>query len=361
MAVKCFRVKSLGEYYNVIGEISDALCGQEGREIKSLWFRAESCIQYSLIPSLYRDRVEQSSASEKYTRLHYQEELRVQHYQAKNYHYFQNVPASRIEWLEVMQHHGVSTRVLDWSESSTHSLLFALEPFYSQKTNSFHVRYQLSPCVWVLDPNGLNADLIRLLRNASRLQEELLGELVMSPTEIDRVRERIANIYAEENMENEFGCKDTGHITFIANLSEMEKNIEKNRSRIKELLLDGTCNPMNYILARIYSDGFPIEDHKLPPLAVVQSYHSERIKAQKGVFAVFPFYFPNDKNSVWKNVGINPDSMSYNKTVQKHLYKICFESPQRMAREALENGMNESWLYPEMPIVSNEIEHHSVY
>ena len=35
-----------------------------------------------------------------------------------------------MEWLEVMQHHQVNTRVLDWSESSIHSLIFAVEAFF---------------------------------------------------------------------------------------------------------------------------------------------------------------------------------------------------------------------------------------
>ena len=49
-------------------------------------------------------------------------------------------------------------------------------------------------------------------------------------------------------------------------------------------------NSVYYVLGRIYSDGYILEDRKIPPLAVVHPYHSERIKAQKGVFTVFPFY-----------------------------------------------------------------------
>ena len=40
---------------------------------------------------------------------------------------------------------------------------------------------------------------------------------------------------------------------------------------------------------------------------------------------------------------------------------IVISDPQRIAYELLSNGMNDSWLYPELPIVSNVLSGRKVY
>lgn len=64
------------------------------------------------------------------TDLKLEENARIENFIAKNNQFFMQTPASEAEWLEVMQHHDVSTRLLDWSESAAHSLIFTLEYFF---------------------------------------------------------------------------------------------------------------------------------------------------------------------------------------------------------------------------------------
>ena len=71
--------------------------------------------------------------------------------------------------------------------------------------------------------------------------------------------------------------------------------------------------------------------------------------------------FDDSDTGKLNDLKINPNSMSYNKIAQKSLHKIVLTRPQKIAGEVLLNGMNESWLYPEIPIISNEIEHRQVY
>ena len=64
---------------------------------------------------------------------------------------------------------------------------------------------------------------------------------------------------------------------------------------------------------------------------------------------------------MYRKMGINPDAMENNAMASQVLHQIIIENPQKMAFELMQNGMNDSWLYPEMPVVSNEIESHAVY
>ena len=323
-----------------------------------LWFRGQSNANYSLIPSLLRTKAYAVKKDGGYTKLHYAEDIRTQHYIAKNYHLLAQEPSSRVEWLEVMQHHQVNTRVLDWSESSLHSLLFALEPFFDGDRFKSESRKKCTPCVWVLRPGLLNKKIMNYLKENEKLQEAMLYDLGDNA----EGKKKILNKFKEYGKLEEYSETDeTKHIDYIFNLSSINDELLRDRSRLKELLTKGEItNPYYYLLARIYSDGYVLEDRKLPPLCVVHPYHSERIKAQKGVFTVFPFYKECESDSVMRINNINPDAMEYNNMASDCLYQILIKNPQKVALQMLQNGMNDSWLYPEMPVVSSEIENHRI-
>ncbi len=354
---KC--VCSLGDYMKVVSEIEQRRPGKYTSP-SILWFRGQSNAEYSLIPSLFRTKAfaKKKEQAGNYTKLHYAEDIRTQHYIAKNFHLLNKEPSSRVEWLEVMQHHQIYTRVLDWSESSMHSLLFALEPFFDESKYKEGERKKCVPCVWVLNPQMLNRKIIEYLKEDQYLQKALMKDLKLSKIEQWKILKKL-RIYGDTDEYSE--TDETAHIDHIVNLSSINDEILRDRSRLKELLVEGdVMNPYYYLLTRIYSDGYVLEDRKLPPLCVVHPYHSERIKAQKGVFSVFPFY----KNQPWESDlrknSINPDAMDYNAMAAECLCQIIIKNPQKVALQMMSNGMNTSWLYPEMPIVSSEIENHRI-
>jgi hypothetical protein len=58
-------------------------------------------------------------------------------------------PSSDWDWYFLMQHYGVPTRLIDWSEGSLIALYFAL--FYKRDDDD------TNPCVWMMNPFGFNS------------------------------------------------------------------------------------------------------------------------------------------------------------------------------------------------------------
>lgn len=363
MAIAIKYADSLGAYMNQIAEIAETARDAQQSAVRSMnppimWFRGHSNAGYSLTPSLFRTKAYAEKKTGNYTKLHYAEDIRTQHYIAKNFHLLSREPSSRVEWLEVMQHHQVNTRVLDWSESSLHSLLFALEPFFDGVKYKEESRKKCVPCVWVLIPKFLNRKIMQYLKQNTDLQKDLMNDLG-----VDAGRQKEILHYFQEygDFDVYSETKETGHIDYIFNLSSINDELLRDRNRLKELLAKGdVMNPYYYLLSRIYSDGYVLKDRELPPLCVVHPYHSERIKAQKGVFSIFPFYEEQSQYSNLRNNNISPEAMEFNSMAADCLFKILIKNPQKIALQMLENGLNDSWLYPEMPVVSSEIENHRI-
>ncbi len=97
-----------------------------------VWFRGQSKVKWELLPSIARS----PNLSENHLLKKFKQNATL---------LLNPLPASDFHWLFVMQHYGMPTRLLDWSESPLVALYFAI----NENTNQDGV-------LWILLPVDLN-------------------------------------------------------------------------------------------------------------------------------------------------------------------------------------------------------------
>lgn len=112
------------------------------------WFRGVGKSSYKLLPSLYRHPTKTSSAE----LLELEEQIIVR-FKERSVPYLASGLKEDWEYLFLMQHFGVPTRLLDWTENPFMGLFFALTSARIDTTTSEYVD---DASVWVLSPGKWN-------------------------------------------------------------------------------------------------------------------------------------------------------------------------------------------------------------
>ena len=99
------------------------------------WYRGQSDSRWDLMPSMYRGDWDYEREREMARDFRLRALIDIEH-----------KPRTYLGWLFVMQHHGLATRLLDWTESSLVALYFAVED-YNKDSDAI---------VWVFHPWKLN-------------------------------------------------------------------------------------------------------------------------------------------------------------------------------------------------------------
>lgn len=136
---------SLGEHLERLNKLRDAWGLEDGAarrgDAAPLWFRGHADADWKLTPKLYRPEYRDSDEHE------------IRHeFKSRALQLIQGrLPADEWEWYFLMQHYGVPTRLLDWTENALIAMYFAVEGHRADK----------DAAVWALDPTWLNRKLRR--------------------------------------------------------------------------------------------------------------------------------------------------------------------------------------------------------
>lgn len=112
------------------------------------WFRGQGCNSRLLLPSLYRSLADTSPSNI----LAVEQRLITRFRQRSLPHWPEGYPQSQWEQLFAMQHYGVPTRLLDWSENALAGLYFAAD----HDPTRCECGGGCQAVLWVLDPVEMN-------------------------------------------------------------------------------------------------------------------------------------------------------------------------------------------------------------
>jgi len=132
-------INSLGDFINEIIRLKVRVGNQEYFQ----WYRGHADKSWDLIPKVQRgffENDEELFRKERYLTNDFQARASVINFTKPQLNEYAN-------WLTLMQHYGLPTRLLDWSRSPLVALYFAV-------SNKKHCKEDA--CIWVLTPSKLN-------------------------------------------------------------------------------------------------------------------------------------------------------------------------------------------------------------
>lgn len=121
---------------NNISEFLDAWRADQNDEAGRAWFRGQADSLWPLLPGFLRKEVKVS------------ETTLLNRFKQSAAMLADNRPQSSFDWTFLMQHYGVPTRLLDWSESPLVAIYFAVDEFESYP--------ETDAALWCLWPTVLN-------------------------------------------------------------------------------------------------------------------------------------------------------------------------------------------------------------
>lgn len=131
------EIESLGAFLTLVDQVWMQWSEKRGG-VADIWFRGHAHAAWPLLPGTYRAPYRQVSEH----RYRHDFFLRAQPFLGEA----TSAPATDWDWYFLMQHYGMPTRLLDWTESALVALYFAVQTAEGDAPGS----------VWVLYPRAIN-------------------------------------------------------------------------------------------------------------------------------------------------------------------------------------------------------------
>jgi FRG domain len=181
VALKDQTVTSINELFNTVLDIGRAL-----PDARALWYRGHSCSGYTLIPALMRGVAAIDSVFDRERRLLTRFRQRSLPYWPTGY------PQTDWEHMFAMQHHGVPTRLLDWTENLFVGLYFAVaSDKHGEHGDEPNGEPKCLPVIWCLDPVGWNRGVPQLRDYGSEISVLTTADDELDPYKPESTRDRL--------------------------------------------------------------------------------------------------------------------------------------------------------------------------
>lgn len=194
-----------------------------------LWYRGADCARHKLLPKLMREGRNSDEVFDREKRLLTRFRQRSVAYWPAGY------PQDDWEHLFAMQHHGLPTRLLDWSENLFVATYFALA---SEPRHTTYHDGACEPVLWILDPVQWNKTMPGLSEFADIVQVLTTADEQLDPYRPDTSKRRPrspVSIYGTHNSKRIVAQRGT----FVVWGSEVKALDDFGQSNLWKVVLKG--------------------------------------------------------------------------------------------------------------------------
>ncbi|MBN2261096.1 MAG: FRG domain-containing protein [Clostridiales bacterium] len=304
-----------------------------------IWFRGQSRICYNLEPSLYRESIKNDIVCPKHkhqyrsreVHSYYEETSMFNHFVTRMPNYQENYTTS-FDWLCLMQHYELPTRLLDWTESILIALYFAVREY----DNCDGVLYALNP--------GRLNEIARFSKSKRHICIPTSADVILrSNMAISRTIDQLrSNLMREGTYEVVLAEIQDEDIKLWLQYGKSAKNIDFNKVKLKFSL----------------------------PIGVFPNRINDRMSMQLSVVTLFggKSYDPKIKTNFDSNEcflefkSLTEFNEEVSKINKKSKFLSCFvvdKTAKRLLREQLKRiGIHDASLFPELEYQAKFIKKH---